>query len=192
HALYANAAAVATKLVADFPDEVAYQLELALCNNNLGAALTDLERMTDAESAFRNAVTVLEKLTAEFPSVPQYAIDLGAGYLNFGEHLRVRGQPENGLAWYGKAIGVLQPVVERDAQIVRPRQLLSDAHGGRGQVLRQLQRHGEALADWKRALELNPSRLERVRYERAVSLVSIKKFANALADADALAETQDP
>jgi len=139
------------KVAAELPDEPAFRRELADAYTNLGGLLRDGLKIAEADKAFREAITLGEKVAGEAPGVLQYRIDLAAGYHNFGNIVRDQGDARAALAWYGKAIRLLDPLDPRPADATL---FLRNAYWDRANALGQLGRHAEASQDWQRAFDL--------------------------------------
>ena len=181
------------QLAAKFPDNIVYRNELAESHNNLGSVLQDLKRLSEAEESLTSALEIHLQLSNEFPNVARYRLALGAEYVNLG-HLNVeRGRAADSLAWYAKAISLLEPLVTKEPRLVIERHFLRNAHSGRARAFDKLLRHGDAVKDWDRMLELNqiPADNALIRTLRAKSLARAGDHARAVAEANALAEAKD-
>jgi tetratricopeptide (TPR) repeat protein len=108
-----------------------------------------------AAAAFREAQEINEKLIANHPRVASYAVSLGGTYCNTGNLVRKGGKAEPALEWYDKAVRTLKAVVEADPANARGKLFLRNSHWGRALSLEQLQRHGDAVADWDQAIRLD-------------------------------------
>jgi predicted O-linked N-acetylglucosamine transferase (SPINDLY family) len=124
-ALQAGDPATAVELIGN---AVALNGGIADYHNNLGLALTGLERAEDAVAALERALTCS----------PDHAI----AHNNLGNALKALGRAEAALAAYERALA-LDPVYV-------------EAHNNRGNALVKLGRPEEALPAYRRALELNP------------------------------------
>jgi serine/threonine protein kinase/tetratricopeptide (TPR) repeat protein len=154
-AAYYAALKIQEQLALDFPSVPEYRQELARSNNNLGLLLTNMGKRAEADAVHRAALKVQEQLAREFASVPEYEVDLGASYCNFGHLVREKGETQAALDWFANAIGTLEPVLQREPRLVTARTFLRNAHWGRALALDMLQRHGAAVQDWDRAIELD-------------------------------------
>jgi eukaryotic-like serine/threonine-protein kinase len=107
-----------------------------------------------------------------------------------GDPLRIPGKSEESLDWFGKAIALLGPLVQREPRLATERLFLRNAHWGRAAALCRLKRDAESLKDWDRVLELNaaPAYEPLFRRNRALSLAHAGVHAKAVAEANALAE----
>src|SRR5207244_359632 len=87
--------------------------------------------------------------------MPAYVVELAGGYCNFGLLVRDQGEPQAALDWFAKAIGALEPVLQKEPRLVTAREFLRNTYWNRAEALDLLQRHGEAVTDWDRAIELD-------------------------------------
>src|SRR5262249_35442352 len=133
-----------------------------------------------------------ERLAADFPSVPMYRTELAGSSVNFGGLLRDHGQVEASLAWYAKALALLEPLVQQEPRLAMEPLFLPNAHGGRAEAMDKLGRHADAGKDWDRALALNAAPANELvfRRSRALSLARAGDHARAVAEANALAEAK--
>jgi WD40 repeat protein len=186
-AAFQNALAVQEKLVARFPTEPRHRQAVGQTYNELGILEFESNRPAEAEDAYRRSLAIREKLAAEFPKATAFAVDLGGTCCNLG-HVLFQGekQPEASLEWYGRAIGVLEPLAEGVPQTAR--RFLLNSIEGRVRALTALGRHAEAVKDFDRILALGsgPNR-NALRLERAVALARAGDHALAVAEAHALA-----
>ena len=181
---YRQALTIQENLVADFPTVAVYRQELAGSYNNLGMLLAGLGKRAEAEVQYRNALAIQEKLVADFPTVPAYQTDLGSGsYLNYGILVRDVGRAGESLGWFDKAIATLAPVHRAEPRDVRAKQFLRNSHWNRATAYDSLMKHGEAIKDWDRAIELSPpaEQLD-VRASRAMSQLQAGIVAEAVAE----------
>jgi tetratricopeptide (TPR) repeat protein len=172
------------RLVAEFPDDAEYRLELSGSHNNLGLLLDNLRRSKEAEAQSQAAVRIREKLVAEFPSVPAYRILLGAVYGNVGRLQRRARRPADSLEWFNRGIETLATQHEREPQHEEARRFLRNTHAGRALAFAALGRHTEALQDWDRAIALSqePEAQRRARASRTLALVHIGRTSEAVAE----------
>ena len=92
--------------------------------------------------------------------------------------------------WYARAIATLEPDVAQETRLVKARMFLRNSHWGRADTLGKLNRHGEALPDWDRAVELSPPpQRPNVQMGRAMGLVRAGEIVRAAEAADELLAT---
>jgi tetratricopeptide (TPR) repeat protein len=125
--------------------------------------------------------------------VSEYRLDLAGTRVNFGHLLTKQGQGQNSLAWFAKAIALLEPMVRGEPRLVVERQFLRNAHLRHAEALAQLGRHADAVKEWDRVLEINAeTHLQSfIRLQRALSLARAGQHAKAVAEANSLVEAQD-
>lgn len=161
-----------------------------MSHNNLGILLRALGKRPEAEEQYRRALVIREKLVAEFADVPTYQVELGGNYCNFGNLIRNSGNPDDSLAWFGKAIDTLTAVYEQDRRLFRAQQLLRNSHFGRASAYNRLRKYAEAVNDWDRAVELSsPQEQPIFRAARAKSQLNAGQFAEAVAEVGELTRT---
>jgi tetratricopeptide (TPR) repeat protein len=176
------------QLVAEFPDNASYRLELSGSQNNLGLLLDDSGRVKDAEAEQRAAVRTREELVARFPGVPEYRVLLGGSCGNVGRLYRAHGRAADSLEWFTRGIDILAAEREREPRDDETRRYLRNTHAGRALALAELGRHAEAVKDWDTAIALSPepAAQERARASRASSLAKLGRLAEAVAEVAAL------
>jgi serine/threonine protein kinase len=158
---YRRAVELHERLAADESAEATDRGDLADDYNNLGTVLRDRGELAKAEDAFRHVITLREKLALRPGSAASADdhIKLAGGYHNLGNAVRDQGHAQDALAWYGKAIKLLDTVKNQppgDAQALRNATLvLRNAHWDRANALDQLGRHAMASQDWQQAIDLD-------------------------------------
>jgi serine/threonine-protein kinase len=174
------------------PEVTKYQADLAATYNNLGALQDESGRRAEAERSYGEALRLYEQLAKGHPDVPSYRLELGGTYVNLGNLQRDSGQAGAALDSYAQGMEALQAALAKDPKHAEARLYLRNAHWGRADALTRLARHAEAAQDWDRALELDagPAR-PFFRLQRAVSLTHAGDHAQAVSEADALAQAKD-
>jgi tetratricopeptide (TPR) repeat protein len=134
-----------------------------------------------------------EKLAGDFPTMPAYRQELAGSYVNFGNLLRARGQPQAALDWYAKAMPLLQSILAQDARVATARLFLRNAHWGRAQALDQLGHHAESAHDWQRASELDDGRSRPFfRLQHCAALAHAGEHRAAVKAVEELLASSDP
>lgn len=174
------------RLVARHPDVPIYRNDLALALSNLAILYDRTDRPKEALAAWSAAADARRQLVKEYPGAIVYAVDLGTTYVDLAR-LTVRcGQMEPAVEYYAKAVAVLEPIRDNDADGVAIRRTLWNARVGRAETLGHLGRHADAVTDWQAAIELDTGdRRDGLRLKRAESL------ARAGRHDDAFRETKD-
>jgi serine/threonine protein kinase len=186
---YRRALELREQLAAEYPAVAAYRHDLALTYNSLGILLIGLQKRPDAEAAFRRALELREKVAAEFPVIPEYRIDLAGSYVNFGRLIRDDGRALESLDWFAKAIPLLEGILEQDSRVSAARSFLRNAFASRAESLDRLNRYGEAVAAWDRAIALDEGSIQgRFRLARAYGLSRSGNHREASAAVEELAQ----
>jgi serine/threonine protein kinase/tetratricopeptide (TPR) repeat protein len=188
-----QARAQAEKLTTAYPEVHRYQDILASTYNNLGALYSaSAGQPAAAWKSFEQAHIIWAKLAAAHPQVTQYQLGLGGIDGNLGRLAVAAGRPDEGLAWYAKALAVLEAVRQREPNHPTARIYLRNTHRGRAEVLTQLGRHAEALQEWDRALELEAGlQRNQFRLYRARTLARLGEYAQATAETDEISKGKD-
>jgi len=120
--------------------------------NNLSNLYEETGRPELAEATREKALATRERLVRENPHVSNYAVGLAVSYGARADRLRDRGKALESLDWYGRAIGLLEGVLNEQPRHAEARGTLSTTYWGRAAALsKKLLRHQEALPDWERA-----------------------------------------
>jgi serine/threonine protein kinase len=183
---------VQEKLVADFPRAARYRFDLATAYMNNGGLLSELGQRDEELAAFKKAVALHEGLAEEFPGMADYAVGLGGSYCNMGGLLNELDREAEALPWLEKALHTLDAVLARQPQQPTARQFRGNTLATRADALTKLRRYPEALHDYDEALPLTagPAR-DTTRLGRANALVRAGKCADAVAEAEAVAQVKN-
>src|SRR5947209_7683200 len=136
------------QLVADFPSVPDYRHDWAKSHDNLGRLLIELRQLTEAEEVLRASVGVWERLAADTAGVVRYDLGRSWCYWCLGDVFRDKGELQQSLAWYAKALDTLEPLLQREPRLARAKQFLVSTHWSRGDALDLLRRHDDAVRDW--------------------------------------------
>jgi serine/threonine protein kinase/tetratricopeptide (TPR) repeat protein len=120
---------------------------------NRGLALYDLKRYPEALAEFERAPPLASRAQRRWMQQ-----ELAARQTIFGNLLLNQHRPAEALAWYDRALAVLEPLHKQAPDDDKIRRRLRDAHWGRARTLDDLKRHVKALPHWDRAVELSPPR----------------------------------
>jgi serine/threonine protein kinase/tetratricopeptide (TPR) repeat protein len=185
---YHQAAAHLERLVNDFPGVLEYRRYLGVTYSQLSELLHNHGPLAEAEVALKNAVRVQEGLAADYPKEPAYAVSLGGNYVNLGMVLQETERLGAALAMFDKAVATLRPVWEQHPEAANARLYLHNAYSNQADALTCLGRHRDALAAWDRAVEFSDdASRDSDRVRRVETLVKLKDYDRATAEADALA-----
>ena len=177
------------ELAAAFPNVPDYQRTLAAAHSRLGTLLAKRGQLEAARSEHELACGIRESLVAAQPEVPQLQIELGMSYGNLGLVARDDGKPAESVQWYDLAIRTVAPIYERDPRGVLVTEALRDSHAGRAASYDVLDRFEEAVRDWERAIELDPTQEEPSYRE---SLAASRRRAEASGSKPAAAGSAGP
>ncbi|WP_259631723.1 serine/threonine-protein kinase [Stieleria sedimenti] len=101
---YRQAAQIQQQLIERWPDELAYQRDLAVTQNNLGMALASQDQFDAARQAFDHALTYQVGLTEVFDDDAELQSTLGGIYNNHAFVLEQLGRPHQALNSYRLAV----------------------------------------------------------------------------------------
>jgi tetratricopeptide (TPR) repeat protein len=184
---YSRAIVLRERLAAEYPGSADVRHELAITLTNLGNLYCQMEKRTTSEEHFQRSITLLEKLKADFPNIPAYQSELGNTQLSFGILTFVRGEIGESVQWFDKGINTLTPIHEKYTDDVQSKRFLRNNHRGRAVAYDHLDRFGEAVKDWDRAVELSPPEEQpQLRAARTYSLMRSGQVARSLAEAGEL------
>lgn len=180
------------KLTADFPSVPDYRLSLAKIQYVIGHLQESLGKQSEAEVMYRKSIAVAEKLSGDFPANQEYRILLGQNYHILGNSKCRGGQLTDGVECHQKAIDTLRTVHEAEPRNERAKETLRDSHIQRALCHILLQKHGEAVKDWDRVVELSPKpEQKKHRAARASSKAAAGQIAEAVAEVAELCQLPD-
>jgi serine/threonine-protein kinase len=164
--------------------------DLALVLADLAHVYRWTDRPEAAAAAYRQADALLSPLLHDRPDDLDLAVQAASLEGNWGHLLTLRGQAEQALPLYARAIEGMERVRRREPNYFQVGAVLLNAHGGRAYALHALGRYRDALPDWDEVVRLatGPGRDFR-RSERAVVLGRVGEHARAAAEAGDLAAT---
>ncbi|HLJ93476.1 MAG TPA: serine/threonine-protein kinase [Gemmataceae bacterium] len=135
------------KLAAQYPEESAFQEDLANCYGDWGNLLADLGRTKEAETAHRTALRLRTKLVDEVPSEARYRQQVALSYLNLGDVLSDQ-------AMYAEALRRLEKLVADFPDNSVYKNDLARACANSAQLLRIAERFPEAARLLRQAIDL--------------------------------------
>jgi tetratricopeptide (TPR) repeat protein len=182
---YDRAVAIRTRLLdrSSNPDQCRLMLADSLVN--LGLVYESTRGPKAAERAYRRVEVLLGRPQGRNPARPEKALTLAAGLNNWGRLLKNTSRPRDALRPLGRAVELAEGVLRREPLYRRAGETAFFAHSVRAQAYDALGRYGEAVRDWRRAVELSPAD-PIVRLGRALSLAHNGEYRRAAADAEAL------
>jgi serine/threonine protein kinase len=186
---YRRAAALQEELVRDYPAERGYQLRLAQDQVSLLNILQQTPsasvEMEELQGPVRSSLT---RLLKEDPQDLEALITFAVLRINWAYVLAERGKSKEALADLALSINALEEVLQQEPSHISARDRLLRSYGVRAHLLEKEKQFTEAVAAWKRVVELAPPK-ER-KYQRlflAMALVKAGDHAGAVAEAEALA-----
>jgi serine/threonine-protein kinase len=173
------------------PEITEYHRFYGLIQKNLAENYLRTGRIAEAELALNEALTSRRKLAEAHPERLDLVAYVGTSYMSMGDLARHRGNLAATLAWYDRAIDILNDNLRREPRHMLSRVFLKSAAAERAACLSRLKRHREALTAWDRAIELHEAtERDEPRLGRAISLARSGDHVRALAEADSLARSQ--
>jgi tetratricopeptide (TPR) repeat protein/tRNA A-37 threonylcarbamoyl transferase component Bud32 len=152
---YRRAVALGQQLVADFPNQPEFRLELALSHNALGVLLLRANRRPrEAESAYVEAMTILRQLAADFPTRYEFRQALAGIQNNLGNLLFETGRPTEAESVQAEALAIRKQLAADFPTDPILRRALAMSHYNLGGVLHSTGRLEEAEAAYRDALVL--------------------------------------
>jgi serine/threonine protein kinase/tetratricopeptide (TPR) repeat protein len=148
----ANALALQTALVREFPEQPEYLQNLADSQANLGSLLYQTGRLKEAEVAQRTALARRQKLLNSFPEQATYQRDLARSYLNLGVLLDATRRLKEEEDAYVEALRLLKPLTEKFPTRNDYRESLATCYNNLGHVLSTTGRRQAAEEAYRQAL----------------------------------------
>jgi tetratricopeptide (TPR) repeat protein len=147
------------KMVAKYPD-AGYRQQLQDNYHKLADFYKQQGRKEDTLEAYRSVVRTWARLVAENPLVSSYAVDLGWRESQMGGWLNGYGRFEEALEWHTRAIDRLEAILAKEPANYMAKKYLESCYAGHANTLQYLNRSGEAVQDWDRAIELERGDVE--------------------------------
>ncbi len=181
---YLQALALQERLLTESPEPNAYAFDLA-------DTACDLARRYRGWSQPDNVRRLFQRIDRVFHSLegrPAVAANLAT---QMAKHLRQFGPPEEGIAWLGKAITLLETAHRREPANTFITAPLQTALLTRALCCTELAQHAQAVRDWDRLLALGVALPAELRAYRAISLAMVRDHVRATAEADAVAASAE-
>jgi eukaryotic-like serine/threonine-protein kinase len=140
------------RLAKSHPGKRAYQSDLALSYNNLGAIHSELSRWTDAENCFLDAIAIQERLATAAPLLTAYRRDLAISYNNLGMMQTSASALTQAEASFRKALVIQQELVEGQPEEVGLLSGLGGIYNNLGMVHEKTRQWSEASTAFERAI----------------------------------------
>ena len=123
-----------------------YRQELANSLNSVGSVAAGQKDNPAAKEAWQEAATLLEQLAFEHRETPAYRGDLGMVLANLGLAKYADSQWPQARMQFEKSIGILQAVVDENANQAQYRQVLRDDYQNLAETLLALHVYAEAAS----------------------------------------------
>jgi tetratricopeptide (TPR) repeat protein len=137
------------------PRDVTARVALAATRRNLAIILQVTKQREEASREYAASRGLLLDVLSVEPDRAEAALALGGTLFNWAIFLSYQqGEEDRVGTLFGEAIDRLSAFLKREPEWGLPRQELRSAHGARAQWLEGLGRHGEAVRDWERVVEL--------------------------------------
>jgi tetratricopeptide (TPR) repeat protein len=131
--VHSEAVSIQERLVADFPNDAAYQRNLALGQFRLGVEL-EANKPWEAEQAFRKAIALQESLATRVPSLPEDRAHLAHSITRRVIRTRVV-DPDAALKDYRRSIDLVEPLAAEFPNVPSYRYQLARAMLEAGELL---------------------------------------------------------
>jgi hypothetical protein len=95
----------------------------------------------------QQAVAIAEKLIREKPGILDNVVLLASTYSRLARLENIRDNPRGVLAWSGKGLQTLQPIIDKEPRHTLARREFTDLRIGRAVALAQLGDHAQAAKD---------------------------------------------
>jgi serine/threonine-protein kinase len=154
-AYFAEAQALQRKLMATYPGEPDYPIDMAQSYVSLGDLAGLLGDRAQAIRHFQEALEIQRPIVEAHPTVSLYLLDLGSTYYNLGYQSSRSGRPEDAVRWYGETIKVSERLVQLDPKNVDSQYQLGRALNNLGYKLLEQGRFAEAEAPLVRSVEIH-------------------------------------
>jgi len=189
---YQEAVKILERAVKEHASVTAAQRALAGTYDQLGLLYGELRQVVPAERELAKALAILEPLASRHPNATEITLSLAFCYLHSGMVTRdQKEQPGLAIASFLRAIERCEAVLKQEPRQYGARFCLRGACWERARCLNQLGRHAEALADWRRALELDGGKDLELRAGYACGQAAAGEHAAALAEINAVDQTKE-
>jgi len=152
---YRKALETISELVKDHPEVVTFKEVLAKVHNNFGLYYSRCDDPTRALVENEKALKIHKELMQRFPKWLSFSYNYASGCGNQAKCFLEQEKWNEALHWYSKSIDALAPALAIEPRSTDARSSLHAAHLGRGLVNQNLNRHDEAVQDYRRTLELS-------------------------------------
>jgi eukaryotic-like serine/threonine-protein kinase len=149
---YRRAVALGRQLIADFPAQPEFRLQLAGSLVNLAVLLRVTSRPAEVEAANAEALAIYEKLAADFPNEPKFRQGLSGIHNNLGNRFLEDGQSKNAESAYLKSLELRKKLVADFPDQSFLRRPLAMSHNTLGWLFHSTNRSEKAESAYRNAV----------------------------------------
>jgi serine/threonine-protein kinase len=156
----------------------------SLVNFGLLTMVHDPDR---AEAAYGEAAAIIEAIHRDHPH-RRWLASLGSLLNNRGNLAGRRGRADLAFRHFERGLALVEDELRREPHDTTLRYNALNLHGSRANLLGSLGRHGEAVADWDRVIELNDDPADRFAYGflRVMTMVRTADYSRGIRDVEEL------
>jgi serine/threonine-protein kinase len=151
---YNQAIALLAPLVAEFPDRLKIQQELADGHNWRGEVLRLMDRPREAQEAYEAALRIQWELITRDPGNQGYRKDQARTFYNLGILSKDSGKMQEAKDQFAAAVKILEDLAKQNPEKPEYRQHLARAYLNRGPALRVTDGFDRARASYNQAITL--------------------------------------
>ncbi|HEY3360503.1 MAG TPA: tetratricopeptide repeat protein [Methanosarcina sp.] len=190
---YELSLSIYTKFLDNEPENIEYQLSVAVILNNLGNLLSDIGQTEEAKNKYKSALKIHEKLYQTHSKNREYQSNVGMTLNNFGFLLMEMGCFEEAKQKYKKSFKILKELFETDPENINYKSKFAMIINNIGNWFSYVGRWEEAEDRYEEALDLRQKILERdqnVSYQSDVAM-TLNNLGGILANLGRLEEAKD-
>jgi serine/threonine protein kinase/Flp pilus assembly protein TadD len=178
---FLRAAALAEELAAQSPSNPDYRMHAATCRVSAGGVLAAMKRAPEAEAEYLEALKLWKELVQDVPAERWYRHELAYNLDSLGWLWEGVDQPERAEPFFHQALEYHEKLVAEHATIDDSSERLARTDQHLAQVLTRMGQLDEAIAECRRAIELDP-KLALAHNSLGGALVALGKLEEAVAE----------
>ena len=151
---YEKALEIRQKLLNQDPENIAYQLDVAIAINNLGALLSDMGYIEEAKQRYEKALEIRQRLLQKDPENAVYQSYVGTTLNNLGALLSDMGRIEEAKQRYEKALEIRQKLLQKDPENAAYQSDVAITINNLGALLSDMGRIEEAKQRYEKTLAI--------------------------------------
>jgi tetratricopeptide (TPR) repeat protein len=152
--LYEKALEIREKLLETYPGNAAYQMDVAMTLNNLGALLCSMGLIEEAKQRFEKALEMKEKLLEIYPENSIYQFDVAMTLNNFGNLFFEKSRIEEAKQMYEKALEKGEKLLKTDKKNSMYQSFVGGILNNLGGLLYSIGHIEESKQRYEKALEI--------------------------------------